>query len=66
MIERVYLITIERSSNFRSENISKIKNSVKKHLNLDVHTVGVDCEHVYGNPNRIDELKKKGVFIQKK
>ncbi len=65
-IERVYLISIKRSGCFRTENINNLKQYIKTHLNLDIHTKGVDCLDVIDNPDRINELQAKGVFIKNK
>lgn len=63
-IEKIYLISIERSGCFRIDNIKNLKKYIKKYLNKDIHTVGIDCKHVYGNPDRINELINTGVFIK--
>ena len=63
-IEKIYLISIERSGCFRTDNIKNLKQYVKEYLDKDIHTVGIDCKHVYGNPDRINELKNSNVFIK--
>lgn len=64
-IEKVYLISIERSGCFRTDNINNLKKYIKQYLNLNIHTVGIDCNDVYNNPERIRELQNINVFIKK-
>lgn len=61
-IERVYLISIERSASFRTENINNLKQYIRENLNLDIHTRGIDCIDIINNPDRVKELQGKGVF----
>ena len=64
-IERIYLISIDRSASFRTENINNLKRYIRENLNLDIHTRGIDCIDVMHNPDRINEYKQNGIFIKK-
>lgn len=63
-IERVYLISIDRSACFRTENINNLKQYIRENLNLEIHTRGIDCIDIINNPDRIEELQQTGVFNQ--
>ena len=30
----------------------------------EIEETGVDCQHIYGNHNRIEELQKNGLFVK--
>ena len=58
-IEKIYIITIERSKIFRLENLKRLKSQLldMNGFKGDIEEVGVDCNHIYDNPNRIRELQ---------
>ena len=61
-LERVYLISIDRSASFRTENINNLKRYIRENLNLDIQTRGIDCIDIINNPDRVKELQQKEVF----
>jgi len=65
-IDQFYLISIERSACFRKNNINRLKLFIKHNFNKDLIVIGVDSNHIYGNPDRISEYQKKGIFINGK
>ena len=60
-IDKYYLVSIDKSAKIRTENIEKLKQSIRKYTGKDIQKFGVDGIKInrYINRHIIKILKKK-------